>query len=963
MNELLLSFLEPNISLQTVVQNTFNIQLIISRESTNKNSDFASYAQTIYEMFEKIDQFSSTALHPFLSIAPLILYRFDPIRQTYINRLLQFSFPTAISIPLFHSISELNLTNQILDIFIEQLTNFSINNPKSASSMLNIALYMYESKRDVRIALLIRKIFHYMDLSELPDCVFMIRQRRSHSHDLVNSIETSIRTCLKHKSDFSVQNSDVFFLFTIVKLNLASGLRLLRFLIRIGIMQTKDIKDYNFKLLPPIDIIDCICGICSDRNMVKHTDYLAQLFAQIFISSEYREIITFALYNQDESPTFLTITYKAIDICAQKAKNLLLSAVDLFSILYSVNSTIQSNLLDTILRISASTPDLMDQALIYLKKLAVRNSSTKIAINKFCFLLSLIKESMQIYVTQILNILFQFISVPFSRNRIFKALRSLDKNNLGQQGIDMINDTCRKYLPTIDKFKDLISYDQFGNVVVNDTPSVTIDLLIYLGADPREFLEIKKLKDYPIQPEFDVNNLLLLTDVFAILAPYDEECFKIFCDFSIIIAQFSDGIKIQPKDWIEMCLNPNFALELFQQKKSYPFIYQYFILDTLKQIQLPENVFEFIFSLFMQREDINQHFMEMIDEDVRLSVLMSYRESLVTLLCKENNPLKIDLQDVLNNLEYDISNNDVSTSLLESYANLLQIHMNSNKKSVNKLLDMLRQIEFTDPVAVGSFVQLVLIKSPRDLFVELSKNIINDFASKTRSLFLRTKSSAKSIPFITMLNCLSAKIQLDKKIKTDLFDLLIEIINPAHQFAGKTVMCNIYNLLIQVVKLFKTDFPENYELFIQRSEAFAKTHARQTNPKQHGLLVALLTNYKASISGDKNKRQKDKYHSLVNPYGRQKWRSTNKFIDQALREQSSDDDDNYADLEGFIVESDEENANKTDDNAESGFNPEEEEYEEELDEESQRLEYELAMQKILKYKDKFGDNKEKEPSK
>ncbi|EAY18719.1 hypothetical protein TVAG_063240 [Trichomonas vaginalis G3] len=960
MNELLSNLTKPNVSQKEIMHTTFDLQLIVTREIAKTDSNLNEIANLIFDLLNRTDQINEYALFPFLSIVPQIFYKLDSDKQTFLQKLIEIDVPIHILIPLFRSLSEINLNNASTESYFNKLSQVIENNPKSASSLLNIILFFYEYKKLPKCADLICKIFQYLDSNELPDCFYLIRQRRSHSFDLVSAITRHISSYV-NKKDAKFNNSDLLLLFIISKIDIGQPSALIRKLITKDEKFHLSLEKFNMKVFSPSDLIDCFCGICSDNLKKQYITIVARLLYQCFVSTEYREIITYALYNEDENRNLFDATIEAFELCSKNSKKLILDKIDVISILYSVSKNVCALIIGSILRVAAYSPITIDSAIIYLKKLLMRPVHAEKAIKCFCLLYESIEGPQNAqFRLQIIDILFQIFDEPYFRFKICKELRKIDINHFDNEIKQKILKYCEKFENNIHELNSLVSLDQNQCIIINDTPAALLDLLIYLGKDPKEYFHLIELKDRIFEDDqLETIKFALIVDIFAVLAPFNEDFFKIFCEFSISLTKKTLCNQDIIKEWCTLSLNRDFAEKQLIKAEKVSFINNIFLIESLTDHQISNECYNALSQLFISDDLKNEEFSILTKELAKYGVFdpseyhAIYKELILGILLESDASFKLDSNQIINQLISSLETGDLSTEALLSYVSLLSTQIPSGDLEISaRLYDLIKKLEFNNTKVVSKFIELLLLKSPRDMAIQYSYEILNSWEDKGEFIVNKQKSK-KSAMYVSMCKCLAARAIAEQKISDDLLDLLCEVLEPSNIISTAFVLNATLELILNFIKLLENPPPQNFEKFRNLVYSFLSRFRSEKGSKLSGYIESLLTVYVSNLNQGKLPKERKK-NQTMNPYSKQRWRSRNKWIDQALREQSSSDEDNYADLEGFIVESEDENSKeeKTSENEE--FEPNKEE-EEELDEETQKKLYEEAMKRVLRYKPKFGN--------
>ena len=914
----ILRFCDARITQKEVIQATFDVQLHLTEQLSKKESDFSEFVETIFEILENTGNIQENALFPFLSITPSILYKIDPNGQELIQRIFSLDLPIPILIPLLHATSEIQLNSNSSQKFYLRLESLINENPASASALLNIVLFLYESRPDMKWATLVRKIFAVVSSNELPDCIYLLHKRRAHSESLASTISSLISGSKKGVKETTTYESDLFLLFVLSSLSLSSVLNALKKLMIDNKLEQLSVRKYNLRFIKSSDIIDCFCGLCSARSGKEKVDLLGNLLFECFVSSQSPDLLTFAFFNEDENKTFLLVSIKAFCICAEKAQQLLASKIDLFSLIYSVSKEIADKIIKPALTVAIQSPSLTDAAIVYLKKLLLRPESprTIIAIECFCDLLSKLGAAglvdMQM---QVLDALFGLLGSPKLRCLIFRRLASVPWGRFSREVIRKVMDIIVNYEECLkpENYVNLVSEDDEQCIVIKDSPGSLLFLLISLMRKPDDFFDLVRLRGTSFTTDsYFALQLALRGDIYAVLSQYNNNCFTAFCEYSLAIEYYeTPEEKKIIKEWCDLSIDPHFAASsLVNQKYNTP-IHILILLKAIENYPISKELYEVLVTMFLNFVNPPEEPYKVycntekniFTKEIFEPVFDLMRDELIILISKNLSLGIVNPRLLLEVMNYEIySERIISRQHFEAYINILSYLLKQEKETTDALWKIMQRMSFDDPLIMRGFSLLLLNKSQRDEAFSYCELLFACSKGEDDSLDLESVPIRRGL-IISICKWLGELVESDKKASEDVINFLFEFFEIPENLASKNVIHRVFTLLMTIAKNLGDKRIDNFDEFKEKTENWLNTHKKQIGAKMCGHVLALI---QLHYSETKEGGTKICAHSSTSsPFFQQKWRSRNKWIDQALRENSTSDDDNYADLEGFIVESDE----------------------------------------------------------
>ena len=963
--DLIDNFLSPSLSQKEIVKNAFNIQLkILKYIRSNENN--CTRDQKLNEIYRKERKTIAGKLvfvashlvknqtqnsYSILNLIPSLIQNVDLKMQTYVQKLLDFDAPFAHQIPLLHAISELNKNNSLNIRLQEKLRDFVEKDKMVVPAVINVCIFNFDLHKSIKWAQLARETFLQSDKSDLPNSTILFKSKRSCSTDLCNAICRIIQGTEKlHQFDF-------FLMLALSCVNSIIVLQLIKFIIKKNRIIELSLKDCPLHMIPISNIIDIIYHISASKKFQKsQVNDLARLIFEAFISSRNAEILTFALFNNDNKNQFNNLfeaTIQAISIASSEEPNFFLSNFDIMNILYAVPKKVSNQLIFPFLKVAIFDPHMLDGIITYLKKIITRPSNTEAVVKALCRLLN-DDNNINIKIQkEIVGIISDVISSAYIRNIVFTKLSSY---NLTKQMIPKIKQMVNKYKkifkesetysPNLnDIMTNLLEIDDNSEIIApKDFPASTLALLLKLGDDPKQYFSTLTYKNIFFQNDsYFALQLALRADIYAKLSPFNHEAFVFFSEYlfeidCIITKRESDIIG----EWCSLLLNSDFVYnQILNYQNNQKIRYDPLLLYTLvRQISIgvvksDEKLALSCYNLFI---DINSKNTYSHDIECNLfphkhfdTVYESYKEELTYVLSLQvkdpelkaiyNNKNYFDINIIYESLKLDLISGILSSRHFQSYLDIINMILPVCNESSNQLVNLISTIRFNNVSTFSELLCLTFSKTPAENLIALMSTFLDiAFNSNSKNQLLSNIFQTKVIndALLTQISkSMDSFLLNQKQIDDNILQIIYILMDNVHQPMPLKI---VFHIISSVIKIAEKYYIDNFYQFKEKCEEWLDQNKSEVGAKNVGNYLAHLQIIESHLNhiednlsetsesdddtddNDKSKISlKKKNHKALTPFVKRKWRSKSKWIDNALKDESYSDE-NFADLEDFIVD-------------------------------------------------------------
>jgi hypothetical protein len=882
-------FREPGISQSEIVQTSFDIQVAITKTIRSKRPTrdaLESLGDSLVSILGHLMQRHDWKSLAIISIIPSILHKVDDASQGLLQQILGLDGSFDRQLRLFHAISELSLSKDCSSAFYMRLLEVLRIDSKFGSSLLNIAIFLFESNQNRQWASLLREIFSQIPRPDLVNSALLLRSRRSSLRDLGSSISSEI---LRSETFF---DSDFFLLLVLTSVSSVEVSKALKSLSKKRRLSQCTLKDYPLNVMNSMDVMDCFCCICSSKQ--TGVAEVARLLSEAFIASRNPEILTFALYNEDESKVLLDATIAAIEMCTVHAPQASVEKLDLVSILYTSSKGTMERLIGSAVNLALSSPSLMQQQIVFLRKMVSRPSRAKLAVNSFCLLLNHSKE-VDLEVLQILN---EPTGSPYRRSLVFRALSEVGLSRTCEARVRK-NLTVRE--PT---FRELFHRDESGLLVPVDFPAATLSLsLRHLGKKPADFLYLVEAAPRDFDSAISLPlQLSLRADAMATLAPFNADAFRIFCEYfrAIEVLAKPDERRII-SDWCSLKLPSNFVQEVLTTKKPTKFLFHYVAIR--QTVQSDAAVVQACLRLFNATQEMGNGYHPkcafLLDEDRTLfdDIYVPFREELIVFLAKHVRVGDVDVQQFVDSMKVETLNFELTSRHCDGYLTIFESAFPVSVESSKNLFSILTSLVIDNCRMLARIVTLTLKKSPPDEAFVIANVLLNCATSDDQTVVLKGKKMALTV-VTELCHWLRQFVATADEIGNPIVDFMLSLF--AVRFDNRSLLRSIFSIVTQIVKVRMKDPGSGGEFkrlteFKKACEAWFTKTRRQIGVRACGQCSAGL-----QILVNRHQPEIEDFR-LMNKFVSRKFRSRTKWIDEGLKEET-DSDDNFADLEGFIVD-------------------------------------------------------------
>ncbi|OHT13717.1 hypothetical protein TRFO_16037 [Tritrichomonas foetus] len=911
-------------------KNNKKSKLAKAQAEIKEREKFANHLISIIpEIFEKNSNNSFTIL----SLIPSLLQKIDSDDQVYIQQLLQYHAPFDQQLPLLHAISEIPQSLELTKLFQQKILDFVNDNPRIASAALNICIFNFEIQKSIQWAQIARETFILSSRNDLPNSAILLRSKRSCSKNFCNAICKAIQHLEKlHELDF-------FLILILSSVNSFATSQIMKYFIKNQRLNEFFLQNCPLFIVPFNNIIDALYYFSTSKYIKTQTSELSRLISEAFIASENSDILTYCLYNDENNSIFLNSTIEAISIVSQKSPQLFLRNFDSIGVLYTASKKIVNKLIIPILNLSIIFPQLYDGVIVFLKKMAARPSCIEFAVNSLCTLVKISSTKTKIQ-QEVLSILFNLISSPFIRSIAFRRLSKMKFSKKIQQ---KISSEINKYKNCLGSefFTDLIKEDETtGAVIACDFPSATLELLLSLKNNPKSFFYLIDLKNdnFEVSSHFSLQ-LALRADVYALLAPYHDDALIIFSEYLRAIDYLaSDEERDLITEWCNLHLNKDFIKKLIidciNQECS---IDDPLLLYTLtRQIVISDDIDKELIiacrKLFVKTtnsfQNNTKHILQcpFLPSEPFENVYLSFREELTIEIAQHIN---IDTENIEIDVFIESMKNETINGLLtadhcQAYLKIFKAALPLSSESANRMFDLLASLKFDSISVFSEIVELCLFKSPLDDALIICRTLLNCAKGEDDSISLKSQPLRKNT-YMKVSKYLANTIASDKRVDEEILNVLFELMTV--EISSQQVCSSIFNAINSAIDVADGYYIDNFDVLKEKCDEWFSINKYNLDLKRCGRSMAKLQlinnhlqrldqgyddydSYSDEDDDDIENRENDdvpkpkrkkKKIAKINKFVTRKWRSKSKWIDDALKDET-DSEDNYADLEDFVVD-------------------------------------------------------------
>ena len=886
-------FLDRGISQAEIVRVSFEIQVgIATRKRSAKGKhekEFRNLADLLVEIVKELMERDDAKSLTIVNVVPSILNQVDP-QQTRWPALIEIEANFERVFQLLHAIGELPLCSASAECLERRIVELLESERQNQSSLLNLATFLYETHRKDQWASLVRRIFNEIPQKETADCALFLKSRKA----CLRELATAICGCICQSQE--LLPIDLFLVMVLSSCECACIAKTLRRMAKQKMLH-KCSLEYPVGAVNMLDIVDCFCCLCTTKESPSQIDEIARLLVEIFLKTENAEILTFALFNEDESKVLLEASIRALVLAAKQDPRLLDEKLDICAVLSIVSKHVMEQLIQPLCKATSEVPSLLDKMMMFLKKMVTRPAQTQLAI--WCFKELIDGNQNPDFHREIMDFLFGQIDAPYLRSLIFRCLAQV---NLQAETIREVKKIINDYPVSFD---NLLETDGNGFVTLHDIPAATLAVSLKLGKDPGDYLDLVAMSLVNFDPETSlVLQLALRADVLCLLAPHSQDAFFIFSEFfRAIEAIANDNERGMIGEWCSLQLDRQFVLEELKRidAKTDPL----FCYSIIRQMGLEDTVdkraIRACYKLFNVRKP--QESSEYYPLCKRLRELppavfnenyIRFREEFIVLLAKHGTLTKKEVGDfhILDDMIAESLEFDLTSRHFGAYLSILETTMDVSSDSCSKLANILTVLSIEDRKMLQRIVMLVFSKAPeRDAFA-FAEEICDTFSKKKSPIIFRSKAT-RLAAVISVCLWLGSFAEVCEDIEGEFLACFEKVLSIT--YANKSLCAAILRMMERTVRaLLKRKFGKAKQLR-QLCETWFGQWRNFAGVKACGQCSARLHMF---VNKDREDLESDK---TAKKFVDRKWRSRVKWINEGLRDES-DSDDNFADLEDFIVD-------------------------------------------------------------
>lgn len=887
-------FRDREISQTDIVRVSFELQVEIATRKRGKKAQYEQAFNTLADslvdiLIELMNRDDSKSL-PIINVIPSILQQVDP-QQTRLPRVIEAGSNFERIYELFHSLGELPLSSSSSECLESRIVALLEQDPQNGSSLLNLATFLYETHRNNKWAFLVRRIFNELPRRETADCALFIKSRKACLRELATAI------CSAITQSHELLDIDLFLLMVLSSCECTYISKTLKLLAKRKLLHSCSLE-YPVGTVNLMDIIDCFCCLCATKESASQVSYIARLLVEIFLQTENVEILTFAIFNEDENKVLLEASIQAIVLAAKSDARLLDEKLDVCAVLSIVSRPVMEQLIRPLSRATHEVPSLLDRILLFLKKMLTRPSQMRLAIHCFEDLID-VNQSPD-FQREILSFLVGQISSPYMRYLIF---RCLSKVTFTSEMVGEILELLSRYPVS---FEHMLRIGPNGFVVPCDLPAATVELSLKLGVNPQNYQPLIRLSTREFDSETSlVLQLALRADVLCLLAPYSRDAFCIFCEFfraiEVLAQEHERGIIAE---WCSLRLDKKFVIDELDRidAETDPILCYSIIRQIGFDGTVGENVIGACYKLFgIARQDGSEKYTPIckllgeLHQDIFSENYIRFREEFIVLLSKHARLTSEEVEKfaILDSMVEESLTFDLTSRHFDAYLTILEKTMDVSENSHAKLANVLTTLSIEDRKLLQRVIMLIFSKSPEESAFRFGIRICDTLSSSSdSSILLRNKSLkiAAAVSVCEWLGKVAGDCEDIEGLFLECFERVLEI-----QEANRTLCKAVLRMIDKTAKaLLNREFGKARQLrticemwFDQWRAIAGIKECGQSSARIH----MLVHKDKVDLDGERK----------VKRFVDRKWRSKVRWINDGLREES-DSEDNFADLEDFVVD-------------------------------------------------------------
>lgn len=895
-----------------ILQCTFELQIHLASDLTRKNVDFTDLTSLLFEVINNANDLNEYSASPILNVIPSVLYKIDSNQQENIQKLMDCDIKAEYLLQIYQSVSELQMNNKTLEKLYNKLDWIAANNPDLSYIVIKIIIFLFDVRHDDRTGEVVISMFRNLATknkkSDLYTCSYIVRQRRNSSKELCKCVCNYFLERIKSpNNDYEINNSSFYLLLCLSIHSLQQVLNVIKVLLRKGYLTKCSLMEFDIKDFSISHLIDFFYGVSSFRLTKTHENFISNILYECLVKTESIDLITFAFFNEDESKQLLNISLKAFNIAAQKSPSMFLTSFDIISLLYMLPENIVGILLNTFLIISVQYPDLFNGCIIFLKKMALKAKNVMKVISCLSVVLSKVDEKSQ---KELLSIIFSYDVNQVNRHHIYRSLAKIDfsefSNSIKEDIIQRLD------LSDLENLNLLVSEDENGLIVINRSPAPVIDLLVSLNQDISKYIEIfsnKESYDTFESKEHLVIQFALRADLYLALVNYGELFLKLFSElaFSLEIFNSAKYVKII-SEWCSLKLSPILAEKYIVNDSFKEPLYLYILLRSLGKHKLTQQTLQYLAILFTEMTTYNNKYSPKCTYLVKVNskmfddVFAAFREELTIILSKNNKFREVSSEQLIQTFKNEIQSGFMSKKQSLAFISIID---SSNDVKASDLWNLMTKMRFEDSRILKVYTLSLFKKCTISEFLNYSNILVKCVQNNDKSVLLKTKP-LKNCAIISIANAFS-KFLKHANLTEEFVNLILTLLSSDKKI-NKTCIKSIFKLLLTFAQNEQiSDIKDDYSSIKESIEEWLKGKEKIIDVKKSYRVSTLksLLQLRLSESVSSNIPKNNTKIETLMPFIPQKWRSKDKIFNQLLTQVSDSDNENYAELEGFLVKEDE----------------------------------------------------------
>jgi len=889
--ELFSKFRENNLTQKDILGISFDLQVLIAKKQRVKGYNFLDFKTSVFSLIEDIKNNEKREYYSILSIVPSLLFQIDDQEQSSIKKLIEIDGNIRFLLPIYHSLVEFGLNSDVVELLSVKLKAFVQKFPEVSSSLLNLAICLFETNS---CRIWVETIYYLLINSPTSEHLYsfsVFLQHRSHSYELSHLLCGLITSNIKKNTNNS-NKMDLFIIMCCFSHNPKTAAHAIEIVSKHCCNINYELHGYPLNLFRPTEILDRFNCLTHFKANAEQIDKFGSLLCDSFVVTGYEELLTLALLNEFDNSLLFMITKNAFVKAISNHPMIFINKIDVCSLLYSLPKNVLNEISEHIIKSMPMFPQLFDPIFMFYRKLLNRPSRAFFAIDSYIqMMLSFNENSFSEFQTQILDAIIVFSKNPLLKSYILSKLSLIiSKSEFAKA---YVSKTLNSSLPLFSKevLCEYMNEDENGGIS-HVSPASLLRIQMSLGWSD---ISIKFLYDLSIIESYvrkqSSLQLALITEIYGVVSHLSCEFFLYFSELFYALEEHC--LKSENQIISKCCsisLSQEFCIDRLIHSSSHNIVELIAILKIMKTEKLPNRAVQQLSNMFSGSVIEQNRYLPKIKAlteiypDLFESSNHIFREELARIISQYISHKTLNNIDILDVFQNDAGSFSLSSEHFEYFMLLINKIVPVSSSSYNRIKGLIQRAHFYDSKTPTHLIDIMLRKTP----IEVFPSVLLSFLKEIEVIFPSINQKRSS--YVLILNYLLKTKTNDLNLGKSVFEFYISL---EENICTITIIRDIARYILFILKTNRS-----IETIIDTKEQIIQWISKNRAKIEPKIVGNILYYLNSSSSNSQIPRIKTVFN--------QKWRSKSKWIDQALREASSSDNDNYADLEDFVVESDEE---------------------------------------------------------